>query len=272
MMKKLLFLIACGCMLNLSPLHAQVIINPVSATATLTAAFGTTLDNAINGVGLSEYPSLTAGHGMSVFGNSYVATNEPGTIDFDLGGSYLVDGLSLWNQNFFGPVPGQTGIQEVNIYSSQDGLTYTLIDDAPGVFAISPCFSGCVPEQISFTEVTASFIRFEVLNNWGDASYVAFSEVAFSGDFVSGVEDIKLSNHIVVYPNPTLSAITISNDANYNLKEVYVYDAYGRVVSHLEYLETIDKLEVDMSTLAAGIYTVLVNAEEGSATKKVIKK
>jgi hypothetical protein len=188
-MKKLLFLMSLGLIFNFTLLQAQGIINPVSATTTLTAQFGTTLDQSIDGTGLTNFPSLTANHGMSVFGNSFVATNEPGSIDFDLGGSYLVDGLAFWNQNFFGPVPGENGIQEVIISSSNDGVTYTPIVGAPNIFAQTTCMN-CPSEQFSFTEVMASFIRFDVINNWGEPTYVGFSEVAFSGIEATVIENV----------------------------------------------------------------------------------
>jgi hypothetical protein len=190
-MKKLLFLMSLGLIFNFTLLQAQDIINPVSATTTLTAQFGTTLDLSIDGTGLDAFPSLTANHGMSVFGNSFVAINETGSIDFNLGGSYLVDGLAFWNQNFFGPVPGENGIQEVLISSSNDGVTYTPIVGAPNIFAQTTCMN-CPSEQFSFTEVMASFIRFDVINNWGEPTYVGFSEVAFSG-----IEAIVIENVII---------------------------------------------------------------------------
>ncbi|MFT4662569.1 MAG: hypothetical protein ACI9O4_002177 [Chitinophagales bacterium] len=169
-----------GLLFIMTSLQAQDIIIPVSASTTLVPQFDTSLVSTFNGSGLDEFPSLTTSHAMSVFGNSFVANNEPGTIDFDLGGSYLVDGIAFWNQNFFGPVLGENGIQDVIISSSNDGVTYTPIAGAPNVFAQALC-APCAQETISFPEVMASFIRFDVLSNYGEPTYVAFSEVAFSG-------------------------------------------------------------------------------------------
>jgi hypothetical protein len=169
-----------GLLFIMTSLQAQDIIIPVSASTTLVPQFDTSLVSTFNGSGLDEFPSLTTSHAMSVFGNSFVANNEPGTIDFDLGGSYLVDGIAFWNQNFFGPVLGENGIQDVIISSSNDGVTFTPIAGAPNVFAQALC-APCAQETISFPEVMASFIRFDVLSNWGEPTYVAFSEVAFSG-------------------------------------------------------------------------------------------
>jgi len=163
-----------------SPLSVvENVINPVSATTTLSAQFGSSLDNAINGAGLDAFPSLSASHEATTPGNSFLATNEPGSIDFDLGGSYLVDGLSFWNEN--GPGPGGTGIQEVVVSSSEDGVTYTPIAGSPTTFSrvMAPTSPA---ESFSFTAVTASFIRFDVMSNYGDpGNLVAFAEVAFSG-------------------------------------------------------------------------------------------
>jgi hypothetical protein len=246
------------------------VINPVSATTTWTAAFGTSLDNTINGIGLDAFPSLSANHGMSVFGNSFVATNEPGTIDFDLGGSFLVDGLSFWNQNFFGPQVGENGIKDIIISSSEDGVTYTPIAGAPSIFAKATCMT-CPAEQISFTEVTASFIRFEVLNNWGEPTYVAFSEVAFSGVATLGITDSVLDEAISLYPNPASDVINISNNLNVELEDITIYDINGRVV--IQHVVTDSSLPqvINVSELSSGIYMVQIKSAQAHTIKRIIK-
>jgi hypothetical protein len=165
--------------------NAPSIINPVSATTTMGSGFGTSLANTINGVGLSSFPSLMANHDATIPTNSWAsqAPATTGTITFNLGGNFLVNGFAFWNQNGGGPgANGTTGIRDVVILSSTDGVTFTPIAGAPGTFAqatgnnVDPK----APETFSFAPVSAAFIRFTVINNHGDPAQTGFGEVAFS--------------------------------------------------------------------------------------------
>ncbi|MFT4663045.1 MAG: hypothetical protein ACI9AT_002131 [Ulvibacter sp.] len=246
------------------------VINPVSASTTLTAQFGSSLDNTINGAGLDVFPSLSGTHGMTTPNDTYYATLETGSIDFDLGGSYLVDGLALWNAN--APGPGATGIQGVLISSSTDGVTYTPIADAPDTFsqvmgATSPA------EQFSFGEVTASYIRFDVLSNYGDpGNLVAFAEVAFSGvPAPLSVTEVNLSNLIAVYPNPALDYVRINNNSTLEIEGISIYDMNGRLLRQVIKTNSFND-RINLSDLPAGLYILHIYGDNLSTMKKVIKK
>ncbi len=245
------------------------VINPVSATTTLSAQFGSSLDNTINGTGLDAFPSLSATHEMTTPGNSFLATNETGSIDFDLGGSYLVDGLAFWNEN--APGPGQTGIQEVIISSSEDGVTYTPIAGSPTTFTqvtgpTSPA------EQFSFTPITTSYIRFDIVSNYGDpGGLVAFAEVAFSGVQVLGNTDHNLNNTLSLYPNPTRDIIYIENTSNADLKSIVIYDTNGRLIKQVEVTNS-NTQKISLAGLSSGVYLVHFSDDQSSTVKRVIKK
>ena len=244
------------------------VINPVSATTTLSGSFGSSLDNTINGAGLDTFPSLSATHEMTTPDNSFLATNDQGAIDFDLGGSYLIDGLAFWNEN--APGPGQTGIQDVTVSSSEDGITYTPISGAPSTFAKvnGPTSTA---EQFSFTPITASYIRFDVISNYGDpGNLVAFAEVAFSGTEVLGVSDAIFSESIRLYPNPANEYITLDNSSNIELKGINVYDMIGRLVKQIEVRNNTQTIEI--SNLPSGVYLFQMYNEKRSTLKRVIKK
>jgi hypothetical protein len=270
-MKKLLFLMSVGIMFSMTFLQAQDIINPVSATTTLSAEFGSSLVNTINGSGLDVFPSLSATHAGTDPGSAFWATLETGNIDFDLGAAYLVDGLAFWNANANGPT--QTGIQNVNILSSEDGVTYTAIAGAPTVFTevTGPTSDA---EQFSFAEVTASFIRFEVTTNYGSPSSIAFAEVAFSGiEVILNVADPIFGDAISLYPNPTNDVITINNASNVEVKDINVYDINGRLVKQLPIKSnTIGNHTLDVSEFTPGIYMVHVIGDQSSTVQKLIKQ
>ena len=181
--------------------YAQDVVNPVAVSTTFAPAFATDPINTINGNGLVSFPSLTADHEASIPSNSFVSDDSTGSFDFDLGGTFILDGFSFWNQNNGGPgASGTTGIQGVVVSSSLDGVNYTPIPGSPTTFAqvttdLSP------PETFTFTPVNASFIRFEVSSNYGDTS-TGFAEVAFSGVEL-GIEDNSLNNLFTYFSKPS---------------------------------------------------------------------
>jgi hypothetical protein len=249
---------------------SENVINPVSATTTLSTQFGSNLDNTINGAGLDVFPTLSRAHAMTTPNDAYYATFETGSIDFDLGGSYLVDGLSFWNAN--APGPGSTGVQGVLISASSDGVNFTPIAGAPSTF--SQAMGATSPaEQFSFGEVTASFIRFEVLSNYGDpGNLVAFAEVAFSGvEAATGLTEINLSNLFAVYPNPALDYVSINNNSKLEIDGVSIYAMNGRLLRQVANKNSFND-RINLSDLPAGIYIIHIYGDHLSTMKKVTKK
>jgi len=161
------------------------VIVPISATTDMGSTLSN-LNNTINGNGLNAFPSLTATHGLNL-GNSWSSAvgTTSGKIDFNLGGAFVVDGLSFWNASSF---TGVIGINGVAIQSSMDGLNFLTIAGAATSFSrvsltVPQAFFGQRrgPQLVSFAPVTANFIRFAVNSNHGSPLTTGFAEVAFSG-------------------------------------------------------------------------------------------
>jgi|GEM_PF-4862844 len=157
-------------------------IVPVSVTTTFTPGFNTVPEALIDGSGLSEFPDVNATHDDTSPGNSFVSENEiTGSFDFDLGGTFMLNGVSIWNQNAGGPGDlGEEGLREIVLSASLDGVNYTAIPDFP-VTVDQVTDNGPVgPEQFGFIDTEAAFIRLEVLSNHGDDD-TGFAEIAFVG-------------------------------------------------------------------------------------------
>ena len=245
------------------------VINPVSAFSTLASA-GTDINNAINGVGLATFPSLSANHAPSNPGNSWISQDATGTIDFDLGGTFLVDGFSFWNQNAGGPgTDGTTGIRDVVIYSSEDGVTFTEVPGATNTFA-QVTTGDSPPEQFMFAEITATFMRIEVLNNYGDM-FTGFAEIAFSGVANLGVNDNVLEETLSVYPNPARDFVTISNSTDVTINSIEIYDMNGRLVEQLKVNSSSDQT-INVSELTTGMYLMNITSDQATVVKRLIKK
>jgi hypothetical protein len=155
-------------------------IPSVTASTNMGSGFGTNIQNTVNGVGLSSL-SLTATHAPTNPANSWVSTGTlTGTVTFNLGGTFVVDSFSFWNQNGGGPgANGITGIQGVTVSTSTDGITFTPLTGGPTSFA-QVAVNATVPPQIfNFTPVSARFFRFTILSNYGDPAQTGFAEVGF---------------------------------------------------------------------------------------------
>ncbi|WP_299767617.1 T9SS type A sorting domain-containing protein [uncultured Dokdonia sp.] len=170
----------------LCPEDIEVVNNPtivpVAVTTTFTPGFNTVPEALIDGSGLSEFPDVNATHDDTSPNNSFVSDNEiTGSFDFDLGGTFILNGVAIWNQNAGGPGGGgEEGINEIILSASSDGVNYTVIPDFP-VTVDQVVENGPVgPEQFGFIDTEAAFIRLEVLSNHGDDD-TGFAEIAFVG-------------------------------------------------------------------------------------------
>jgi hypothetical protein len=81
--------------------------------------------------------------------------------------------------------------------------------------------------------------------------------------------DFTTSYDIVVYPNPTAETINI-NSINNSINVVSVYSIDGKLVATYRNPLTSDSYSIDVQNLATGIYTLKVETNNGSFTKKII--
>lgn len=83
--------------------------------------------------------------------------------------------------------------------------------------------------------------------------------------------DDFFSNKFVVYPNPTNNVLTISNSDSILISNIILTDINGRTVKSLA-TENVSELQMNISELNAGLYFLNIETENGTATKKIIKK
>ncbi|CAN5355963.1 hypothetical protein BH18ACI2_BH18ACI2_00230 [soil metagenome] len=170
-------------LLTITPTVLADRITGVTATTNMGSGFGTNLQNTVNCVGLSLL-SLTATHAGTIPANSWVSNTGvlTGQITFNLGGLFSVDSFSFWNQNGGGPgFAGSTGIQNVQVLLSTNGIDFTPLPGGPSAFARVMCVTNLPPQIFSFTAVNATHFRFNVLSNYGDIFETGFAEVGFNG-------------------------------------------------------------------------------------------
>lgn len=76
---------------------------------------------------------------------------------------------------------------------------------------------------------------------------------------------------VTLSPNPTTSKVFFDN-TNSNFKEVSIYNYLGQEVAKNSFTSPIQNQEIDMSSLATGIYVLKFNSGESSKSVKIIKQ
>ncbi|MEM8897308.1 MAG: T9SS type A sorting domain-containing protein [Bacteroidota bacterium] len=84
--------------------------------------------------------------------------------------------------------------------------------------------------------------------------------------------DPTLSASVSIYPNPTHDKFQVTSDYLSGLTEVKLYNMRGQVVrTQTQVWQRSNSLEVSLSDLPNGIYTVMLSMEEGRVMKRVLK-
>jgi hypothetical protein len=81
--------------------------------------------------------------------------------------------------------------------------------------------------------------------------------------------DFENRNDIVVYPNPTVETVHINSIHN-AINSVAVYSLDGKLVATYRNPMTSDSYSINVQNLATGIYTLKVETNNGSFTKRII--
>jgi hypothetical protein len=156
-------------------------------------AFGGAL-KAFDGSGLSADPIPT--HGV---GNTWLTAGgdwNDGAADItaNLGAAYVLESLNVWNWRWNGGAPdndSDRGAKTVEIWVSPDTVgNLVKLNNAGGDFEFAQAFEQdpITRQSIALTGVTNSaalnnvrLVKFQITENWGDASHVGLAEVQFLG-------------------------------------------------------------------------------------------
>ena len=79
-----------------------------------------------------------------------------------------------------------------------------------------------------------------------------------------GVKTINRQLTFQIYPNPAANSFQVSISGNSTIKEITVYDMLGNIVLNPT------KTNIDVSSLANGVYFINLQTSEGFLTKKLI--
>lgn len=87
-----------------------------------------------------------------------------------------------------------------------------------------------------------------------------------------GVNEVNLEEKISIYPNPVKDVLNIQWNKDLNNVQIRIFDAMGNVV-HFNKLNSFNSNEsINVNHLPTGVYLVHIKSDEGTITKKIIKK
>jgi hypothetical protein len=87
--------------------------------------------------------------------------------------------------------------------------------------------------------------------------------------FPTSMENISGENEVFIYPNPVTDELTVQS-LKFKVESVEVYDVVGKVLQSQE-TRTRNQVNVNVSSLAPGIYFVKVESERGIVVRKFVK-
>jgi len=153
-----------------SAMASNIAVNSVSASSTFSSY---DVNHLIDGSGLS------GGLHDDLFSNMWMdGGGSAASLIFNLGSTYTLNSTSVWNYNADCCGLGR-GVHDFNILVSTDGENYTLVGSVSGL--PEGTGSPIAADVIGLNNVTASFVEFQILNNYG-GDFSGLSEVQFDGD------------------------------------------------------------------------------------------
>ncbi len=98
----------------------------------------------------------------------------------------------------------------------------------------------------------------------------AASSVIASTQLSTSSNDIFLDKFTLT-PNPITSILSVSTSENIIVKNIVITDLQSKLVKESKNINS-SNFQVDLSLLSGGIYMVHINSDNGTVTKKIIKK
>jgi len=89
---------------------------------------------------------------------------------------------------------------------------------------------------------------------------------------ILGVEDNKLDNAIVIYPNPARDIVIFANTSGILLNQAVIYDVNGRQITTIDLSDMQQEKTVDVSNLSSGVYMVQFQSDDASTVKRLVKE
>ena len=147
---------------------------------------------------------------------------------------------------------------------------------------VTSSHSGQVAENTEVTATATPAANYRFVNWTNDAgtevstanpyTFTVTADITLIANFeiIDNIDDVTLSQSVMLMPNPADNYIDLNVNSNVNVKEAVVYNAFGQMIQKVALND--NHVRIDLSNMAAGMYFVRVNGDNVSATKKFIKR
>jgi len=228
---------------------------------------------------------------IGVYSPLYAYTDDAVTVSFDL----KVDAFASTNSDVYVDVLDQDG---TSLY-----VTSRMIFDYQGTVRVATGFNtaGTALEyEVLAPFVANTWVNIRIDFNFTDGTIVYYrnNAVVYEGEIYNGeqadriafrydnyasgfsvdnfritttalsVKDNTLAS-LSVYPNPSNGIVNISNANNLIIDSVSITDLNGRTVKQFSNNVTD---QINISDLSTGMYLMNISTDQGSVTKKIVKK
>ncbi len=86
-----------------------------------------------------------------------------------------------------------------------------------------------------------------------------------------GVNDV-LASKFSTFPNPVNDVLTLNSGEGVQISAIKITDLNGRVVKTLNYSDAMSEMQINVADLSSGMYLLNISSNQGTATKKIVKK
>lgn len=125
-----------------------------------------------------------------------------------------------------------------------------------------------IPGEITHQYINAGQynVKLTLSNDCGDIETI--KPISTKG-VTTGIDNLSaLQREISIFPNPSKSVVTISNSAKIKMNTVGIFNIMGQKVFENSKVNS-EKYEMNISSLAVGIYNVVIDTDAGRIVKKL---
>ncbi len=124
------------------------------------------------------------------------------------------------------------------------------------------------PSELSlFINTHSANITSQMVNKYDNIKITALNAVP---PHILSVTNV-LAEQFNLYPNPATDRVNITNNENYLVNQVVIYDVTGKHLS-TQTFNNESEIQLNVEDLASGVYLLHIQTNEGTAVKKLVKK
>lgn len=194
-----------------------------------------------------------------------------GMYQFDMNVSYT-NIADAWGEVYIGltaPVQHSDYLGDQQILKAYNTWNCPSIATYNGLAASSGCSEEAIPGQFEITTAGLYYLLFRTGGNTYGPNGIVIDNISLTSVATASLDEDFVSNEIAIYPNPTNSTWNFSSES-LNIESYILSDVFGKKIVEGQPNETLFSL--DASNLSSGVYVVTVATDNGTFSRKLIKK